>query len=258
MLLSVASHPKARGRETHPFGWNEMAEVGTRTYRLEYPKVAKEVMATMLEHDLQLKKTDIQGGHLIAIWRGRYRDPDERVDVRLWTSPWGIQVMAWAKPTSPLAKRIDGSGSIPVLFHGLDERIGKFAVDMNAPEGYPPYYPGPDAQLWSYRLSPSIWWAVALALTNGLIPLFFGTMGMFFDAIPLIALCNIIMGTMMLIAATLLALGKLTAGGWMALVCGILMFPIGLLGIVAGLWAFKVRDNRVPLIPDHSYALGHI
>lgn len=236
-----------------------MTEIGTRTYQLDYERVFKEVLSTLVDRGFQLKTTDMARGYLSSIWIGRYRDPDERVDVRLWTTGPGVQVMIWAKTASWLARRQERSASVPVFFHYLDERIGDSAVEFDTPEGYPSYYTGPGVQLENYGFSTTLWYPISLALTNALILLFIGTGTSAYGPSTFgafLAFCEVGIAAILLTAAALMGMGRLNGGGVVAIIGGILSFPLGLLAIVADIWALKMDKGRVPLIQDHSYLPG--
>jgi hypothetical protein len=233
-----------------------MEEVGTRTYKRGYQKVFKEVLSSLVNRGFQLKKADIGSGHLMAIWKGKGLNPDEKVDVRIFSTEFGVQVTLWAGTTSALARRQNKSVSVPMFFSSLDGRIGDYAVDWVQPDGYPSYYPGPSSQLASHKNTPSIWYPISMVLTEGLFLIFFGAPGLnSYFGWP-IALCIVFIGVFLLMAGALMEMGHLTAGGIIAIICGGITIPIGFLGIYAGLWAFRIRDGRVPLIPDHGYMIG--
>jgi hypothetical protein len=233
-----------------------MMEVGTRIYDLDYARVFKEVLSSLMKMRFDLKRVEAGKGQIEALWKGRGRDPDEKVEVLLTSTDYGIQVTMSSKTASPMAKVLSRSASIAVFFSTLDGLIGDHAVDVEHPDGYPSYYPGPGRKLASHELSPNVWYPISMALTEGLFLIAFGAPVIDSFIIDPLGLCFLIIGVLLIIAAALMGRGHMTAGGSIAIICGFLTLPLGLLGIFAGTWAFKIRDDKVPLIPDHSYILG--
>jgi hypothetical protein len=233
-----------------------MAEVGTMHYTLEYERVFKEVVSSLVERGFSLKATDVGKGTVRALWKGRGRDPDEMAEVRVIVHDHGVEVSMWARTASVLATRQVGSASVAVFFTALQGRIGDHAIKWQPPDGVPPWYPGPGPALASYGFSPTPWFPISLSLAQALLMLVFGFAGLFDPYLWTIGLCDVVLGLLLVLAAVLMRTGHLTAGGSIAVIVGILTIPLGAMAIVAGIWAFRFRDGKVPLIPHQSYMIG--
>jgi len=225
-----------------------------RTYGLARRLVLKAVIATLVDEGFQLTKADTSSGHIEAKWRGRGREPDEGVEVRVWGPDDEVNVTMKAEVIATLTSGPRRPTSLSTFFSALDGRIGEHALVDEHAETAPSYSPGlveDLAQRWSHH---TIRYPIALALANALFLVLSGTMGLFVFEDPLLPLCVIAISIPLIMGATLMASGRPRLGGMVASIGGMLSLPLGVLGIMAALWAFRIHEQRV--IQDRGILFG--
>lgn len=225
-----------------------------RTYGLARRLVLKAVIATLVDEGFQLTKADTSSGHIEAKWRGNGKEPDERVEVRVWGPDDEVNVTMKAEVIATLTSGTRRPTSLSMFFSALDGRIGEHALVDEHAETAPSYSPGLVENLPQQWSRHTIRYPIALALANALVLVISGTMGLLVFGDPLLPLCVIAISIPLLVGATLMASGRPRLGGIIASIGGVLSLPLGVLGIMAALWAFRIHEQGV--IQDRGILFG--
>lgn len=214
-----------------------MSAVGSRTYNLPYTNVIWEVEQAMVACRFNLEIVDQQRGYLKATTGLSMGSYGETVEVSVGRAGAGVTVHAESRPSHYFTDMGKSRTNVNQLLNYLDARMAGYIVQGDGGPPQATLASGGGPSLVVRTTEPSRTMPILLSMASALVAVLVSIFYM--AAFLLLGLFVLVFSILGILGAVLMTADKWKVGAVLAIICGVVTIPIGLLGIVGGSMAWQ-------------------